>query len=105
MANLHITELSGLPAGDNNTDLLAVVPDAIQATQSIASAVAPGTTSVAFQSATKWLKLKAGGPLAYAIGSTPQAAVGGNFLNAGDTEYVRIVPGKGLKINVVTDTP
>lgn len=105
MANLHITELSGLPAGNDNTDLLAIVPDAITATQSIAIAAAPGTTSAALNTATKWVKLKAGGACAYAVGGTPQAAAGGNFLNAGDTEYVRVVPGQGLKINVVTDTP
>lgn len=101
MANLHITELSGLPAGDSNTDLLAVASDAIVATQSIATAAA---TSAAFQATTKWLKLKAGAACAYAIGANPVAAAGGNFLNAGDTEYVRVPVGQGFKLSVITDT-
>lgn len=105
MADLHITELSGLPAEGDSTALLAVSNDGIQATQALVLAVAPGNTSAAFQPATSWLKLKAGAACSYAIGANPAAAAGGNFMNAGDTEYVKVQAGAGLKLNACTDTP
>lgn len=104
MASLHITELSGLPNGVSNTDLLAVANDAIQATQEVALG-ATAVASSAFQANTLWLKLKAGGPCAYAIGANPTAAVGGNFMNTGDTEYVKVPVGKGYVLSAITDTP
>jgi hypothetical protein len=104
MANLHITELLGLPA-EQNTAVEAVPADGVQATQSLALAAAPGNTSGAFQPNTTWLKLKAGAACAYAVGAAPVAAAGGNFMNAGDTEYVKVPAGLGWKLNVCTDTP
>ncbi len=107
MADLHISEFSGLASTPGTTDVLAASADAHITDQALAIGASPGVTSQPFNAATKWLRVKAGAACAVAVAdagdAAPQAAAGGWFLNAGDAEWFRV--NAGATLNVVTDTP
>lgn len=112
MANLHVTEFSGLAAFDQSDSAVAYSADAVTATQSIP--IATTAPSAAFQSTTKWVKLVAGAPCSIAFGPVGSvvAVAGGWFLNTGESMVVRVRPNGGNYptangtngLAVVTDT-
>lgn len=92
MANLHITEFSGLAAFDQSDSGVAYSADAVTGTQSIA--IATTAPSAAFQPLTKYVKIVAGAPCSIAFGpvGSVTAVAGGWFLNTGESIIVRVKP-------------
>jgi hypothetical protein len=104
MADLHISEFSGLGATDPGDSLQISSPDAHITDQVIVLSASPAS-SAAFNAQTRFVRVIAGGPAAIAVGVGPQtAAVGGWFLNTGQEIWLRVPAGKSYLISAVTDT-
>jgi len=118
MADLHIAEFSGLASMDQNTDVLAFNEAALTSSQVVLSS-STSTPSAAFNIATRYVKLTAGGPMSIAFGpaATVVATVGGWFLASGESIVVRVSPSNNLNaantgvapgttaVACITDTP
>ncbi len=122
MANLHITELSGLGATEQSDSVLALAADAIVANQNVAIGAGsvqsaafhvqtPPNTKTPIQQATtppnkstSWVVLTAGAACTVAFGLNPTAVAGsGLFLNVGEKIFVRVPQGLSWKVAVITD--
>lgn len=103
MANLHITEYSGLGSTDQSDSLFLQSPDALKAVQLVPLG-ATSAVSAAFQPSTRFVRVVAGGPCAVAVGAAPVAALGGTFLNTGGEAWFRVPAGASYAIAAITDT-
>ena len=105
MADLHVSEFTGLAAAPNNTDIVAASADGHVADQVVAIGAASAALPNPFNPKTRWLRVVPGEACSIAIGEAPVAAVGGWFLGVAGQEYwIRVPEGQGYNIAAIADT-
>ena len=118
MANLHITELSGLSQSSIGGGIAAISGDAVTAVQVVAIGVL--ATSAAFQIGapgpgvngnagaatppTRYIAITAGANCSIAIGAAPVAVTGGFYISSQQAPLILAVT-PGEKIACIADTP